>query len=423
MDQSIHGAMPGADTPIEKAPSGCNTEGFDTDSHTSNFVTSGTSSKDNAIAITSSVAPSPNNALFQEEPRLFDSADDLLATSEIPNSRYRLLTDDDLCNLPAFQWRIKHVLPAHGLAVLFGPSGSGKSFLVLDLLQNLALGRDWFGHKVKQCAVTYVALEGEAGVANRVKAYQVRHGSTAMNIRYVTQSFQLLDGNDINALAEAIQAEGTGDVVVLDTLSRAVPGSDENDGKTMGQIVNAAKLLQESIGGLVLLVHHTGKVAANGMRGHSSLHAALDCAIEVKRQGHHREWIVAKSKDGEDGASHPFKLEGVEVGIDEDGESITSCVIFENPSEHAIGKKKPVLGKNQTIALNALKLSFSNSIDTGNECTPHAEPSLGYEEAIEIIATHMPTEAKHKKERAKEALDGLVRKNAVQVDEHRVWIN
>lgn len=251
MNQSIHGAMPGADTPIEKAPGACDTEGFDTNARESDFVTSVTPSKDGSITITPSVAPSPNNELFLEEPRFFDPADDLLTTSVIPNSRYQLMTGDDLFKLPKFQWRIKGVLPANGLAVLFGPSGSGKSFLVLDMLQSLALGRDWFGHKVKQCTLTYVALEGEAGVANRVKAYLTRHGLTSVNIRYATEPFNLLDAEDINELAGAIQAVGAGDVVVLDTLSRAIPGSDENDSKTMGQIVSAAKLLQGLIGGLL----------------------------------------------------------------------------------------------------------------------------------------------------------------------------
>lgn len=129
------------------------------------------------------------------------------------------------------------------------------------------------------------------------------------------QPFRLLNADDINELVLAIQTAGTGDVVVLDTLSRATPGSDENDSKAMGLVISAAKILQEMIGGLVLLVHHTGKNAAQGMRGHSSLHAALDCAIEVKRNGDNREWLVAKSKDGEDGASHPFKLEVVPIEL------------------------------------------------------------------------------------------------------------
>lgn len=133
-----------------------------------------------------------------------------------PELRYKLLSDADLQQLPPISWHIKNVLPSRGLAVVFGPSGAGKSFLVLDMLQSLGFGRDWFGHRVKQCTVTYVVLEGEAGLSMRVNAYRERHGETSANIRYLVQPFKLLNANDINALVEAIQNDRTGDVVVLD---------------------------------------------------------------------------------------------------------------------------------------------------------------------------------------------------------------
>lgn len=265
------------------------------------------------------------NDLMQEQGA--DALRTLLECRQAPVMRYKLLTDDDLAAMPPLQWRIKGVLPSHGTVAVFGASGSGKSFLVLDMLQSLAAGAEWFGRKVKQCAVTYVALEGEAGLAGRVAAYRMQHGSTSSNIRYMVQPFSLLESGDIEELVKAVQSAGTGGVVVLDTLNRAAPGADENDSRNMGQIIAAAKELQTLVGGLVLLVHHTGKDASKGLRGHSSLHGALDAAVEVKRNGDRREWLVAKSKDGEDGQSYPFKLEVVEIGIDEDDDLITSCTI------------------------------------------------------------------------------------------------
>jgi putative DNA primase/helicase len=339
----------------------------------------------------------------------------------VPILRYKLLTDDDLSKLPPVQWRIKDVLPSHGTAVVFGPSGSGKSFLVLDMLQSLAFGHEWFGRRVKPCSVTYIALEGEAGLAGRVEAYRVQHGSSSPNIRYMVQPFRLLDADDINELVQAIQAAGTGDVVVLDTLSRATPGSDENDSKAMGQIVASAKMLQDLIGGLVLLIHHTGKDASRGMRGHSSLHAALDCAIEVKRTGDNREWVLAKSKDGEDGASHSFKLEVVSMGNDSDGDAITSCVIVPNQSAQTVGKKMPKLACNQTIALKALEVPLCKSVDIDKDGVPPGRPCLCFDDAIAIVAPLMPGLAKHQKQRAKEAITGLVGKGVLS--ENGKWLN
>ena len=269
--------------------------------------------------------------------------------------------------------------------------------------------------------MTYIVLEGEAGLAGRVSAHRIRHGATSSDIRYVVQPFRLLEAADINELVAAIQAAGTGDVVVLDTLSRATPGADENDSKAMGQVIAVAKILQDLIGGLVLLIHHTGKDASKGMRGHSSLHAALDCAIEVRRHGDHREWLIAKSKDGEDGASHPFKLEVVSLGRDSDGDEITSCVVLADGSARAIQKKMPTLGSNQAIAHSALKTLLSRSVDIGRDGAPAGRPCISHDDALAIIAPSMPVLAKHKKERAKGAIEGLVTKNVVGRNGDWLW--
>jgi KaiC/GvpD/RAD55 family RecA-like ATPase len=375
---------------------------------------------DVAAFVVRSAETAANDLMQEDDPAaLIDLRDSPVA----PAMRYNLLTDADLCRLPPVQWRIKNVLPEQGIAVVYGPSGSGKSFLVLDMLQSLASGREWFGRTVKQCAVTYIVLEGEAGLASRVSAYRIRHGATSSDIRYVVQPFRLLQDIDINELVEAIQAAGTGDVVVLDTLSRATPGADENDSKAMGQVIAAAKLLQDLIGGLVLLIHHTGKDASKGMRGHSSLHAALDCAIEVRRHGDQREWVVAKSKDGEDGASHPFKLDVVSLGRDNDGDEITSCVVMPDESARAIKTKMPTLGTNQAIAHSALKESLSKSVDVGKDGAPPGRPCISQVDALAIVAPLIPVAAKYKKERAKTAIAGLVGKDLVGMKGDWLWDN
>jgi len=84
-------------------------------------------------------------------------------------------------------------------------------------------------------------------------------------------------------------------LLVIDTLTVAASGADENSSSDMGLIIEAAKALQAKLGGLVLLVHHSGKDQSKGLRGHSSLHAALDAAIEVIRNhDNRRRWRIAK---------------------------------------------------------------------------------------------------------------------------------
>lgn len=303
--------------------------------------------------------------------------------------RFKLLSDDDLCKLPPMQWRIKKVLPQTGLAAVFGASGSGKSFAVIDMTQAIAAGHEWFGFKSKPCNVLYCALEGEGGIAGRVAAYRIRHGATSPNIRYLVKPFSLLESGDILDLAQAIKADGqSAEVAVLDTLNRAAPGADENDSKSMGQIIAAAKELQTLIGGLVILVHHTGKDASKGLRGHSSLHAALDAAIEVRRDGDRREWVIAKSKDGEDGEAHQFKLDVVELGTDEDGEPITSCTV--HPLEEiadSIKKAMPPKSGNQRAVWDALGEIFRKAGNVKPEGAPdilsQGRPCITLEAAID----------------------------------------
>lgn len=264
--------------------------------------------------------------------------------------RYKLRSGDDLLSSEPIAWRVKGVIPEQGIGAIFGPSGCGKSFLAIDLAMSIAKGGDWFGHKVKRYPVLYVCLEGEAGLSVRVKAYNALKGQIPRGIDFIDQPLNLLRPTDVRDLVAVITDRAVPHgVVIIDTLNRAAPGMDENSSVDMGQAVAAAKAVQASIGGMVLLVHHTGKDASKGMRGHSSLHAALDAAIEVRREGDCREWSVAKAKDGADGGGHQFKLEVVDLGLDSDGDPITSCVV----KVGQVGRRVKPLTAPQQIGLNA----------------------------------------------------------------------
>ncbi len=281
-------------------------------------------------------------ARYKDIPRLVSTATEKFAPvpANVP-ATYRLLTADEVAALPPIRWRVKGVIPADGMAAVYGPSASGKSFLTLDMLAAIADGREWYGYRCNPAPVVYVCLEGEAGLSQRLQAIRARFGKdVGASMRFVTAPFQLLDSNKVNELASVIlDAGGAGAVVVLDTLNRATPGADENSSQDMGRAVAASKALQARLGGLVILVHHTGKDATRGMRGHSSLFAALDAVVEVSRDGEARTWKVAKSKDGADGIEHAFRLNVVQLGVDEDGDPISSCVVEPCASETKKAKR------------------------------------------------------------------------------------
>jgi hypothetical protein len=251
---------------------------------------------------------------------------DLFKNAQAANEpRYKLLTGDDLDALPPIPWRVRGVYPATGLAAMFGPSKSGKSFLCFDAACNIADGADWFGYRTEAADVVMVCLEGESGYKLRSQAWQKHYGKRLPErLRLVMQPFRLTDPQDIADLAAVVPP---GAVVFVDTMNRAAPTADENSSRDMGEIIEGAKALQRLTQGLVILVAHTGKDTSKGLRGHSSLLAALDGAIEVSRDGDRRKWSVDKAKDGIDGAEHPFRLEVLELGQDEYGETLTSCAV------------------------------------------------------------------------------------------------
>ena len=353
---------------------------------------------------------------------------ELLAQAQAPakpEPRFRLLTADELAELPPVRWRVRGVLPAEGLAAIYGAPGSGKSFLGLDLLGAVAEGRDWFGYRTNPAPVVYVALEGEAGMAQRLQAYRSRHGQAPAGMRFIAQPFALLEPADVAELAEVIQAAGgAGGIVAIDTLNRASPGADENDSRDMGHIIAGAKLLQAALGGLVLLVHHSGKDATRGLRGHSSLLAALDAAIEVTRNGDRREWAIAKAKDAGDGEAHSFRLELVELGTDEDGEPVTSCTVEPEDAARASKPTAPV-GGNQRIAWDRIGALLREAGDVRPEGAPAelpaGRPVVALEAAIEDVANRLVCDPKRRRERATEAIRGLCGRGVLQHVEGWLW--
>lgn len=335
----------------------------------------------------------------------------LLAQPKCPPMRFRLLSAADLANSPPLRWLVRGVLPAEGIAALYGPSGSGKSFLVLDLAAAIAGATgEWFGRRVNPAPVSYCALEGEAGLSKRITAWSQHHKKAYPNrLRFVTEPFDLLIPADVEELAGNIKSGGGGGgLVIIDTLNRSAPGADENSSVDMGNLIAASKHLQSMVGGLVLLVHHSGKDASKGLRGHSSLYAALDAAIEVSKTDARREWSIAKSKDDETGAIHAFRLEIVSLGLDDEGEEVTSCVVVRDDTRESVRRVTLPRGGNQLLAMNALAEPLRNSKHFGKAGAMPGRPCLELEEAVRIVADCLTVEPRRRNERAREALTGLI---------------
>lgn len=335
-----------------------------------------------------------------------------------PEPRYKLLGSADLHALPPLQWRVRGVLPAEGLAGLYGPSASGKSFLALDMAAAIAEGSSWFDCRVESAPVVYAALEGEAGFKLRAQAWEAHKGRTLpAGLRMVLQPFKLTEPLDVRDLAAVVP---TGAVVFLDTLNRAAPTADENSSKDMGEILEAAKRLQTLIGGLVVLIHHTGKDATKGLRGHSSLFAAMDAAVEVSRDGDRREWKVAKAKDGADGDAHPFRLEIKTLRMDAYEEPITSCVVCLDTNADDIKRVKLPQGGNQRLVYEGIRGLFKDGI-SGKPGAPPLRPCIELEAAVAAGASRLTCPSDKRTSRARDAITGLVSRGVLGLNEGFLW--
>ena len=189
----------------------------------------------------------------------------------------------------------------------------------------------------------------------------------------------------------------------------------------MGEILSAAKHLQSLINGLVVLVHHTGKDATKGLRGHSSLFAALDAAVEVSRDGDRREWKVAKSKDGQDGDAHPFKLEIETLGTDDHGDAVTSCVVVRDHAAQDVRAVKLPQGGNQRLVLDALRPMFKDGT-TGKPGAPPLRPCIELEAAVIAGAGHLTCQTWRRATRTRDAITGLISKGVIGCNEGWVWL-
>lgn len=230
---------------------------------------------------------------------------------------------------------VEDTLTAGALSVMYGESNSGKSFLCCDMDCALASGMDWMGKRTVMGAVLYVAGEGCESIKMRVLAWRQHHG-VAPNLAVVPVAINLLEaGADVARVIKAAEEvrEHYGMPVVkitIDTLARAFGGGNENASEDMGAVIINADKIRAATGAHVMFVHHAGKDAAKGSRGHSSLKAATDTEIEVTADDAtklHTARITKQRDLNSRGTELSARFLSVEMGRDQWGKPITTCVV------------------------------------------------------------------------------------------------
>jgi phage/plasmid primase-like uncharacterized protein len=248
-----------------------------------------------------------------------------------------LIPADDFCAQPSpISWLVKRWIQSQALVMVHGPSGGGKTFVVLDWCLRMASGtEDWAGHKVRQGNVVYLAGEGHHGLRGRVAAWKHHHkaGKLAMWLSK--------DGCDLNTptgylkvVEQVRMLKDRPSVIVVDTLHRFLSG-DENSAQDAKTMLDACNALMQEFNCSVILVHHTGvaEEAQHRARGSSAWRGALDIEISIVpgKEGVPMQIVQRKSKDAELAETIHVELQQVAIPgwRDEDNQQVTSAVIVQ----------------------------------------------------------------------------------------------
>lgn len=261
----------------------------------------------------------------------------------------------DLSSLEPRKYLIKHFIDKGGMSVIYGESNSGKTFLALDIAAHISLGMNWQERNTKYGKVAYVASESGVGVAERLEAFRIHNRLCHYGDMHLVFETISLCGteNDAERLIQKIKEIGGVELVVIDTLARAMGSGNENSPDDMGSFIQLCDLIREKTKAHVMVIHHSGKDQSKGARGHSSLKAAIDTEIQVSQENGIITAQVLKQRDGKTGDRFCFQLEVIDVGTDEDGDSLTSCALVTTEVQQT--KKKKDISPQARRALDILR--------------------------------------------------------------------
>ncbi len=266
--------------------------------------------------------------------------------------RLDYLLAQDLPDDPEFEDElIEGLIGRQAMSVLYGDSNSGKTFLAIDIGAAVCQGQQWMGRNVDGGMVVYLATESPRSVCERLKAYHMHHETKLQNFVVVKSPINLYESEaDTTAVVALIREmetlHGTKcELVIGDTLARLSAGANENSGEDMGIVVRHVDRIRQEAAVHFMLIHHSGKDAARGMRGWSGLRAATDTEIEVtadEATGSRAAEITKQRDMGGKGARMGFRLHAIEMGVGKWGQARTSCVVVpsEAPAKAERGKRQ-----------------------------------------------------------------------------------
>lgn len=259
---------------------------------------------------------------------------------------------------------VEGLLTSGAMSVVYGPSNCGKTFFILDLALHVAQGEKWRGKDIDRGAVVYLSLEGSQGIRNRIAAFRSHYELDGLCLPFAVmpKPVNLLDDEaDVASVIQLVEHVAETQklpvrMVIIDTLSRAMAGGNENSSEDMTALIGNCDRIRNHTGAHVCVIHHSGKDEAKGARGHSSLRAATDTEIEITADTALKisNVRVAKQRDLDAGEPFAFTLKSIELGSNARGKPVTSCIVEAVEPAEADTRERTQLSPKQEDALSCL---------------------------------------------------------------------
>lgn len=212
------------------------------------------------------------------------------------------------------RWAVPGLLPQQGTAVIYGPTGSCKTFFAVHLAVTMAAASPWFGESIERGTVVYLAPEDRLGVeARAVAAAQ----ALSLDLPDVPLHFMTpppihqsgWSGNVIAALRQIASGADQVAAIFIDTLGSIFGGRSQDDAAQMTIATDAMQEIAEAFRCSVIAIHHVGKEVGRGMRGSQVLMDRIDTALMLGRaKGGANCVTVTKQRNAPIGAPLTFRL-------------------------------------------------------------------------------------------------------------------
>lgn len=312
------------------------------------------------------------------------------------------------------KWLVHGRVESPSTILVFGPSTSGKTFVMVDLAGATATSTPWAGREVTGGPVYYLCGEGKVGLLRRFQAWQLQRKVAIPKDRLFISTVRI-ELNELGATAVETEVEritteigASPALLIIDTMARALPfGSDENSAKDAGAFINICDRIRDRFNCVVAIVHHTGTVDDRRARGSTALKAAMDAELLVAKKGIARVAEWTKLKDLADELyPQEFILKPEILGQSEDGEMVTSAVV----EWHGRSAARPTVSttKAENLALDLLRKLGGTTGQIGLDAW-----------RAEFFGQHWGDCEETKRKAFNRARAGLAEKNLIQIEDGR----